>query len=185
MYPYLRLFKELMKARRQPGLGILESHISQHVCWPWDIDPWMELNNGRTLTLFDLGRLPLGARTGLHRVMMARGWGMTVAGNSLRYRKRVRTFDRVEMVSRCVGWDHRFLYIEQSMWRHGECTSHMLLRGAVTSKDGIVPPAKVMEALGVSAESPELPGWIGDWIAADAGRAWPPLREAVNPRQVG
>jgi hypothetical protein len=40
---------------------------------------------------------------------------MAVAGNSLRYRRRVRAFHRLEMRSRLLGWDARFLYVEQSM----------------------------------------------------------------------
>lgn len=174
MYPWFRLFDALRKARRQPRLGLLEPHVSQHICWPWDVDPWLELNNGRTLTLYDLGRVPLGTRTGLHGVLAARGWGLTVAGNSTRYRRRVRSFDRFTMVTRCLGWDARFLYIEQSMWRGSECCSQMLLRGAVTSQQGIVPPEKAVTALGYSAISPQLPDWVSAWIAADAKRPWPP-----------
>ncbi len=73
MYPYLRMVKEILKFRGQP-LGPLETHVSHHLCWPQDIDPWMELNNGRTLTLYDLGRIPMAGRTGLHRVAKAKGW---------------------------------------------------------------------------------------------------------------
>lgn len=47
----------------------------------------MELNNGRTLTLYDLGRVPLGIRTGLAATVQRMGWGMAIAGNSTRYRK--------------------------------------------------------------------------------------------------
>ena len=87
MYPFLRMAKELWLNRNAPPLPITGTHLSQHICWPWDLDPWRELNNGRTLTLYDLGRLPLGLRTGLHRVLAANGWGMTVAGNTTRYRQ--------------------------------------------------------------------------------------------------
>ncbi|WP_413875948.1 thioesterase family protein [Albidovulum sp.] len=176
MYPVLRMAKEIWTNRNAPPLALTEPHLSHHLCWPWDLDIWAELNNGRTLTLYDLGRIPLAMRTGLGRVIRRQGWGITVAGSSVRYRRRVRMFDRVEMVSRCIGWDARFLYMEQSMWRAGECTSHMLLRSAITSKTGIVPPAEVLAALGQPAESPDLPGWVGAWIAADADRPWPPAR---------
>ena len=176
MYPFLRLVWQVRAARRQPPLGILDPHRSTHLCWPWDLDPWVELNNGRTLTIYDLGRIPLGERTGLHRALKAQGWGMTVAGNTVRYRKRVRMFDRVEMVSRCIGWDHRFLYVEQSMWKGADCASQQIVRAAVTSAQGIVAPARLVEALGQSAESPPLPDWIAAWIAAEAIRPWPPQR---------
>lgn len=176
MYPYARMMKELWKFRSAPALGILEPHVSHHRCWPQDIDPWWELNNGRTLTLYDLGRLPLGQRTGLHKVLKARGWGMTVAGNSTRYRRRVKMFDRLEMVSRCIGWDKRFLYMEQSMWKDGDCTSHILIRSAVISPGGMIAPEEVVAALGQPVTSPALPDWVQGWIDADARRPWPPAR---------
>ena len=50
MYPWFRMAKELWKFRKT-RLGPFETHVSTHRCWPWDIDPFMELNNGRTLTL--------------------------------------------------------------------------------------------------------------------------------------
>jgi acyl-CoA thioesterase FadM len=174
MYPFVRLLKEAVINRKAAPLGLLDAHVSHHICWPWDLDPWVELNNGRTLTLYDLGRIPLAMRTGLLGVMRANHWGITAAGNTTRYRRRVRMFDRLEMRSRCIGWDARFLYMEQSMWKAGECTSHMLLRSAVTSDKGIVPPAEVMRAMGLDLASPALPGWVAAWIDADAQRPWPP-----------
>lgn len=174
MYPFIRLAAETLRARRLPPLGLFDPHVSRIRCLPWDLDPWIELNNGRTLTLFDIGRVPLVLRLGLVRVVREKGWGLTVAGSSVRYRRRVQAFQRLEMRSRLMGWDARFLYIGQSMWRAGECTSQVLIRMAVTGKTGIVPPAEVARALGVAAESPPLPGWVAAWIEADATRPWPP-----------
>jgi hypothetical protein len=163
MYPFIRMFGEMARARRMPRLGLFDTHVSQITCWPWDLDPWVELNNGRTLTLFDLGRLPLSRRTGFEQVLREKG-----------YRRRVTVWSRLMMRSRCIGWDHRFLYMEQSMWRGEECTSHVLIRSAIVSKAGMVPPAEMARAMGASPESPALPDWVQAWIAADATRPWPP-----------
>lgn len=179
MYPFLRLAHQVRRHRNAPPLGLTEPHVSQHVCWPWDLDPWRELNNGRTLTLYDLGRIPMALRNGMVKVTRAQGWGMTVAGNTTRYRRRVRMFDRVTMVSRVIGWDARFFYIDQSMWRAGEATSQILIRTAVTSSDGIVAPARVLAAMGQPADSPPLPRWVMAWTEAEAARPWPP--EAAPP----
>ena len=176
MYPYIRLIKERWKFRRASKLGLLGTHVSHHICWPQDIDPWRELNNGRTLTLYDLGRIPLAMRCGLIEALRANGWSLAVAGSSVRYRRRVKMFERVEMRSRSVGWDRRFLYIDQSMWKGAECASQVLIRMAFTSAKGIVPPGDVITAMGQSPESPELPAWVTAWIAADAERPWPPER---------
>jgi len=177
MYPFIRMIKETLTARRAEKLPFLGTHVSHHICWPWDLDMWMELNNGRALSLYDLGRIPLAIRTGLTGTIVKQRWGMTVAGSSVRYRRRVRMFDRVEMQSRCVGWDARFIYLEQSMWRKGECTSGALFRMAVTDRNGIVTPERVLDAMSSDHSSPELPGWVQAWIAAEAERPWPPTHD--------
>ncbi|MFT4013885.1 MAG: acyl-CoA thioesterase [Paracoccus sp. (in: a-proteobacteria)] len=181
MYPILRFAAQILKYRKAPRLGMLQAHVSQHRCWPWDLDPWIELNNGRTLTLYDLGRVPMAIRAGIMGTLRERGWGITVAGNSVRYRRRIRAFHRFTMVSRTLGWDGRFLYMEQSMWRRGECCNHMLLRGAITGPQGIVAPAELMRAAGENPESPALPGWVLAWIASDGQRPWPPVLPELAP----
>lgn len=181
MYPYLRMFQQVWKYRNAPRLATFEPHVSTVRIWPWDLDPWRELNNGRTLTLYDLGRLPMLKRLGYDRLVRDKRWGMTVAGNTTRYRRRVTLFQKLTMVSRVVGWDARFLYIEQSMWRAGDCTSAMLIRAAVISKSGMIPAAEAMAVLGVTEPSPPLPDWVQAWIAGDAARAWPPETPGVTP----
>lgn len=174
MYPYIRLAKEALKYRNAPRLKIGETHVSHHVVWPWDIDPWMELNNGRTLTIFDLGRIPYAQRTGLVEIMKAKGWGLTVAGTAIRYRKRLTPFTRVEMKTRLMGVDARFIYMEQSMWAGGECANHATLRTGVIHKRKLVPVAEVAAAFGPDITLPALPGWAAQLFTAENERPWPP-----------
>ncbi|MBY5971500.1 acyl-CoA thioesterase [Ferrimonas balearica] len=174
MYPYIRLAKEYLKFRNAPKLRPGETHVSHHIVWPWDIDPWMELNNGRTLTIFDLGRIPYAARSGLFEVMKREKWGLTVAGTAIRYRKRLTAFTRVEMRTRLMGVDKRFIYIEQSMWSEGECANHATLRTGVIRNRKLVPTEEVARALGPDITLPELPAWAETLFAAENDRPWPP-----------
>ncbi|MDU8910740.1 acyl-CoA thioesterase [Aestuariicoccus sp. MJ-SS9] len=179
MYPFPRLLKETLLSRRAVPLTLFETHVSHHICWPWDLDVWMELNNGRTLTLYDLGRIPLAQRTGLLKLLAQERWGLTMAGATVRYRRRVRAFDRIEMRSRLIGWDARFMYLEQSMWKtDGECASHAVYRGAVTGPNGIVPAPQVAEKMGADPVSPPLPDWVRLWLRAEEARPWPPMQDA-------
>ena len=176
MYPFLRLAAAIARARRAPRLPLDGVHVSGHVCWPWDLDLWGELNNDRTLTLYDLGRVPLGIRTGLAAALRAEGWGLTVAGSSVRYRRRITAFMRIAMRSAFVGRDARFLYVHQAMHRaaDGEPLSSILIRGAVTSRAGIVATDRVMAALGRPDWPTGAPPWVEAWAASDALRPWPP-----------
>ena len=177
MFPFVRLVKDVLIARRQPRLERwTDMHVSHHICWPHDLDIWLELNNGRALSLYDLGRTMLAERTGLLSVLRREGWGLTLAGTSTRFRRRIRGFERFEMRSRAICWDDKFTYLEQSMWkRNGECASHVLYRSAITDRNGIVPPARVLAALGQNAASPAMPDWVLNWTEADATRPWPPM----------
>ncbi len=177
MYPFIRLAYQMFKSRKDDELPLTGTHVSQHICMPSDIDLWRELNNGRTLTIYDLGRIPLARRAGLITALRKNRWGLTMAGASVRYRSRVRLFQKIEMRSRAVGWDDKFIYLEQSLWRGETCCSHILYRSAVTDKNGIVPPQKVMQAMGKDEPSPPLPGWVRAWIAAESERPWPPMRQ--------
>ena len=66
MYPYIRLTKELIRQKFLKKISLSEVHTYYTICWPIDLDPWWELNNGRTLTLYDLGRISFLLRTGLN-----------------------------------------------------------------------------------------------------------------------
>ncbi|QPH54055.1 acyl-CoA thioesterase [Pontivivens ytuae] len=174
MYPFLRLAWQTVRAARQQPLPLDGVHVSQHICWPWDTDMFGEMNNGRVLTIFDLGRIPTAQRTGLLAALRRRGWGLTMAGASVRYRQRILTFKRYEMHTRCIGHDGRFFYLQQSMWREGDCHASILYRAAVTGARRMVPVEEVLEEMGATGWGPALPGWVDAWSAAEAQRVWPP-----------
>jgi len=174
MYPFLRLGIAVARARRAGPMPLDATHVGRHYCLPWDIDPWGELNNGRTLTLYDFGRVALMVRIGAMDALRREGWRLTVAGRSVRYRRRVRAMDRLELRSTLVGRDARFLYVAQAMWRDGEAVSAGLFRKAVAGPGGIVPTDLVAAALGAPGWDPGLPGWVRAWSAAEAKRPWPP-----------
>ena len=176
MYPVPRLLFQAWRHRAGPPLDLYGTHESEHLCWPWDLDIFGELNNGRALTLYDLGRIPWSARIGLTRALREQRWQVAVAGASVRYRRRVRAFDRIRMLTRGLGWDDRFFYVEQSMrLPSGEVASHVLIRSAATDRNGIVAPARLLAAMGHDLPSPELPPWVLAWTGAESLRPWPPM----------
>ncbi|MCK0120501.1 MAG: acyl-CoA thioesterase [Yoonia sp.] len=174
MYPFVRLIKDMYLARRAPDLPIMGIHVSQHRCWPQDIDAFIEMNNGRILTILDLGRTVLAKRVGLLDALKEKRWGLTMAGVSVRYRKRIRPFVKFKTVSRAVGWDDKFFYLEQSIWIGNECAVQALYRSAVTDKNGIVRPRQLFDHIGYEGDRPPLPAWAQNWIDADQTRPWPP-----------
>ncbi len=179
MFPFVRVIKEVVLASRQPKFeNLTDTHVSKHMCWPQDLDFWLELNNGRAMSLYDIGRTAMAQRAGLIAALKRERWGMTMAGSSVRFRQRIFCFEKFEMHSRANCWDDKFIYLEQSMWKtNGTCASHVMFRAAITDKNGIVAPARALAALGRSDPSPEMPDWIKAWCAAETKRPWPPMQD--------
>ena len=174
MYPIVRLAKEFFVHRNAPELPVSGVHISHHRCWPQDIDMFVEMNNGRILTILDLGRTVLAKRVYLLRTLKENKWGLTMAGASVRYRRRIRPFEKFIVKSRCIGWDERFFYLDQTIWVYDKCAAQALYRSAVTDKNGIVAPDRVFTAAGSTDARPILPDWAQNWIDAEDTRIWPP-----------
>jgi acyl-CoA thioesterase FadM len=108
------------------------------LCLPLDADMFWEMNNGRILTFYDLGRFGLAQRIGLMRTLRDRGWGLVVAGSSVRYRARIRPFQRFELRTRLLGWDARFFYSNRRCGGADTACNHALLRTGVTEKGRLV-----------------------------------------------
>lgn len=180
MYPVSRLLLTCLKAKFGKPMQFDEVSVVSFRCRPWDLDMFFEMNNGRILTLYDLGRFDLSIRCGFLAALARRKWGLAVAGSTTQYRKRIRLFDPVVMKTRLASYDEKWIFVEQSMWVRGTPTSAVLLRTCVTNRQGVVPTKDVMAEMKLSDKQQKslkrpLPGWAEKWQQADKERPWPPI----------
>lgn len=179
MYPFVRIAGQLARYRNRP-LDPWDTHVSHHRILPWDLDMMNELNNGLTLTLYDMGRIPFALRIGMHDALRRHGLSFTIAGSALRYRKRITLWQRLEQRTRIAGWDARFLYFDQSLWTDpGTCANQGVFRAAVVRDRRMIPIDEVVPLLDrpdMAARRPVLPDWMHAWAEAESARTWPPER---------
>jgi hypothetical protein len=142
-----------------------------------------EMNNGRILTFYDLGRF--GARPA-HRPdphAAGAGWGLVVAGSSVRYRARIRPFQRFELRTRLRGGTSGSSTSSRRCGGATRACNHALMRTGVTEKGRLVETRRVAEAMGLSPDSPPLPDWAASWTDADAAAlAAGGLKPAISSR---
>lgn len=178
MYPFRRQILEYVRGRRLGPLAIDGEHVNAMRAWPWDIDPFGDLNNGRILTLSDVGRIVFADRIGLIAAMRRRRWGLAMAGSAPQYRKRVTMWTPIEFRTRLIGRDDRFFYMRHLLMARGEPAAEIVCRLVVTEKRRMIPTDAVTEEMGVSDWRPALPDWVAGVAAAEALRPWPPADAA-------
>ena len=179
MYPFLRYTATIAHAALQVKKGntLQLTDVSEITlrCRLTDIDNFLEMNNGRVLTLFDLGRTDFAVRTGLFKQLIKQRWGLVVAGSTIQYRKRIRAFDKVMLKTQIVGVDERWIYVEQSMWVKGKPCSSALLRTGVTKGGKVIATDRVMQALDRADWNKDPEPWVQEWIEGDKSHRWPPM----------
>jgi acyl-CoA thioesterase FadM len=174
MYPLIRLINTSIKGMLSKPVSVDSKCETSFYCMPWDLDMFLEMNNGRVLTLYDLGRFNLAIRTGLGKVLRQKRWGLVVAGNSIRYRRRIRAFEKVTMRTQVAYYDERWVYLIQSMWVKGQPASSALFRTGITEKGKTISTGRIFAALQASNWKPEPDAWIQSWVASELERPWPP-----------
>ena len=141
----------------------MDSSNLNFTVFPNDLDIYLHMNNGRYLTLMDLGRMDWIWRTGLWRTARKNRWAPLVAASTIRYRKSLRLWQRFSLHTRILGWDHKWFYIEQVFRRGERLMASATVLGLFRGPKGNVPPREVLEALGLSMDSPPVSESVRLW----------------------
>lgn len=163
MFPFLRLGKVVATARSRPALGPLEDSVITMRVWPGDLDQNRHLNNGRYLTMMDIGRFDLVSRTGLMTHLLKNRWYPVVTAATIRFRRPIDAFQSYQLRTRILAWDEEAFFIEQRFERDGNVHAVAVIRGLFLGREGKVPTARLVSLVAPSAVSPPLPEWVATW----------------------
>jgi acyl-CoA thioesterase FadM len=166
---FVRLLKVILLAFLRPGklppLGVSVLHFR---VWPNDLDTNLHMNNGRYMTLLDLGRFDLLLRAGVFAIGWRRNWNPVLGSASIRFRRSLKLFESFTMRTRLIGWDSTWIYLEQTIESKNKLVTLAYLRGMFTCPKGRVPMAEILAALGAQEmPSPELPEGLRLWLKGE------------------
>lgn len=159
---WVRLFWLLITAGWRPKLVLPSgaSELSFRV-WPHDLDPSIHMNNGRYLTLMDLGRTDILLQSGLWRAVWQNKWTPIASAITIRFSRELKPFQKFRLQTRLLCWEDTSVVMEQTFVidggaRDGQIAARALFRGGLYDRRArrFVPVTRLMEAIGVSATSP-------------------------------
>lgn len=177
MYVWVRLIRVGLAGLFKKRLGLLDESVVSFVVAPPDLDGYLHMNNGRYLTVMDLGRADLMLRNGMVRVSLRHRWQPLVASTAFRYRRVLPPFARFRLRTRLLCWEDEWLYVGAVFERGGEKVAEGLVKMVVMGHGGRkVPFVEMARAAGHPGESPPLGPEVKAW------RAW---ERTVSPGRDG
>jgi acyl-CoA thioesterase FadM len=156
--------------RREPVALLEESRVRMRVRLS-DCDLNLHVNNGRYLSLMDIGRIDHAARTGIITAFRRRTRNPVAGGATIRFRRELRVGTRYDLVTQILGWDEGWTFWGQRFERlDGALAARAVVKVATLDGAGTrLPSADVLRALGVDAPSPPLPDDVQAWMATSIG----------------
>ncbi len=172
---WFRLIGFLLTTRWRLPLALPhEASILRFRAWPNDLDVSLHVNNGRYLTLMDLGRLDLMIRAGLWRDVTRNRWTPIASNVLIRFRREIRLWQRFRIETRLVTWDATNVVMEQIFVleggsRDGQIAARALFKGGIydRQKRAFVTIARLMQEIGASADAPDPTPEVAAFLAAD------------------
>lgn len=164
MYPYLRLIKVVFQSQFKPKMEFGDDNYDKInlMVLPNDIDPFMELNNGRYVTLLDLGRFAFGGRIKMGKFLKENNWSLTIVGTYNEYRFRLKLFRKFQLKSKIIGYDEKWFYFFQKAERKGKTHMASVVKFAFTNKRGLVLPNEVIPKMNLNYNPNGLPRWVNE-----------------------
>jgi acyl-CoA thioesterase FadM len=173
-----RLILVVLRARRRPPLGPLDESVIHSRVLPTDLDLNFHLNNGRYLTLMDLGRVDLMVRVGMVGELWRRRWNPVIGSVTVRFRRPLGLWRRFSIHTRLLCWDDRWVYLEQRFTRGGDEAARAVVKAAFVGPEGRVAPQQLVDASPWRLQSPPMPEGVRRWVEAEAAiRSDAPRRE--------
>lgn len=172
---WLRLIWLLISSRFRPRLTPpLAMSVVSLIVLPNDLDIYGHMNNGRYLTIMDLGRADIFMRSGLARAVRGAGWNPVLNAAKVRFRRELRLWQRFRMETRIVYWEATTFVMEHRIVTRLEggreaVATQALMRGGLYDRKarGFVPVADLFKLMNIDMPSPPLSDDVRAFLDAE------------------
>jgi acyl-CoA thioesterase FadM len=125
--------------------------------WPNDLDMNLHLNNGRYLTLMDIGRFDLTIRAGLLKAMIVKRWLPVLSTASIQFYRSLGPFQKFQLTTKIIYWDEKWLYLSQGYHCHDKVYASAVVKAVFKHGKLTVPVRELFAFLGEEFFLPEMP----------------------------
>jgi acyl-CoA thioesterase FadM len=163
-----RLFTIIVESFFRRKLHPLSESVLHLRVLPNDLDLNLHMNNGRFLSVMDLGRMDLLIRTDLAAALLRHRWQPLVGSLNIRYKISLMPFQKYRLRTKVVGWDEKWFYIEQRFERGNRTVAVGLVKTLFRGKGRNITPEETLKLIQVNIDPPKMPENITKWLSMEA-----------------
>ena len=164
-----RLLRVLLCSLFGRRLDIMDVSVVNFRVWLNDLDFNGHMNNGRYMTIMDLGRLDLIFRAGFGRKILTGRWQPIVASCTIRFRRSLRPLQKYQLHSRLLCWDDKWFIVEQRFMVQERPVAIAYIKGLFKGHKGEnISPQDVLLQAGHVGDSPPFPDAVQLWLQAES-----------------
>lgn len=162
-----RLFAIIVESFFRKRLHPLSESVLHLRVWPNDLDLNFHMNNGRFLSIMDLGRLDLLLRTDLAGALIRHRWQPLAGAVNIRYKQSLLPFQRYRLHTKVIGWDEKWFYIEQRFERKNRTIAVGLVKALFRGPHRNITPEATLKLIGVNIDPPKMPEKVLRWLSME------------------
>jgi len=165
---YFRLIWTIIRSFFKPKIDFSDEIVLKLRIFPNDLDINRHLNNGRYLTILDLGSIDLFLRSGVLGRAIRSGFRPMIGGLFVTYRNSLSLFEQCTLTMKLKAWDDYWNYFKFEFRKvDGRLSASGYFKGAFVSKNGLVPNNVADEIFEYKHGFCELPPVVENWIRAE------------------
>jgi acyl-CoA thioesterase FadM len=154
------MLKSLLSAKR----GLLDDFVLHFRALPLIDTDFSRLFTQTYALYMGLARWNLLFNSEFRTAALKKGWAPVTTAETMTYRKSIKAFARVRLVTRIIHWNDRRFYIEHLFYVNNEVCAQTYVEGLIRSPKGPLKSGEAFAELGITRESPPLPDKLRGWV---------------------
>lgn len=158
-----RFVLTFLRGRRRERVPLGETTEVIMRVMPMDIDFLMHVNNGMYLSYLDHGRMDMIFRNGMYELCRKKGWYGVVAGESIKFKKSLKLFDKFTIRTISKGHDDKYFFVQHKIICKGEVMATAIVKIRFLKRSGgTVPTQEIIDELNHVPEN-KIEGLSEEW----------------------
>ncbi len=134
---------------------------------PTDLDLNFHMNNGRYLTIMDIGRTDMTMKMNLHKLIIKKKLGVVTAGINILFFKELAPFSSYQLHSKILCWDENWVYVQQDFMKNSKVHARSIAKMTFTKSGKKIRTDIILSHFGENIKSAPMPSFLKELIIGE------------------